>query len=320
MDEFSLIRKYFNRASERANGVWLGIGDDAALVEVPAGHYLVQTMDTLVSGRHFPVNTSAWDIAWKSLAVNVSDLVAMASVPKWFLLSLTLPEPDEVFLHGFSEGLFAAAGEFGITLIGGDTCKGALSVTIQASGLVDTGAEVTRCGAMPGDRIFLSGPVGSAAMGLAALQGRESLPEPTRIQCIEALNRPRPCLGLIPLLRDHASAAIDVSDGLLADLRHILDCSGVGALVDRDAIPVQDWISEHDAYAYALSGGDDYQILFTVPASKAKTLREQASVSDVALFEIGEIMPDGFEMIMRCGAGLQRESVGKAGGFNHFGS
>jgi thiamine-monophosphate kinase len=209
--EFNLIQKYFeNRSQPDSPNLVLGIGDDAAVTSVPSGKQLVSTMDTLIAGRHFPVQTHPADIAFKSLAVNVSDLCAMGADPAWFLLSLSLPEADEGFLGAFADGLFEAANQFGITLIGGDTCKGPTSVSIQASGLINEGCFITRQKAQVGDAIFVSGQIGAAALGLElinkGIEDEES--HPFR----QALNRPQPRTDLISLIRDYATAAIDVSD------------------------------------------------------------------------------------------------------------
>lgn len=316
-DEFSLIEEFFGQPSvSRSNeNTLLSIGDDAAVVQVPQHHLMVQTIDTLVAGRHFPEQTDARLIAYKSLAVNVSDLAAMAASPAFFLLSLTLPEVNEDFLKGFSEGLFEAVDEFGIELIGGDTCRGPMSISIQASGFVPKDQYVTRSGARPGDHIFVSGQLGSAALGLAALQGQISLPEKIREHCLQALNKPQPRVDMIPLLRQFASAAIDVSDGLVGDLQHILKQSGVGALVQESNLPVVDFIRENELYPLALSGGDDYQLLFTVGERELTGFLAQVNDYSLDATEVGVIKESGYH--------LQSVTEGKVDlsrrrGFDHF--
>ncbi len=315
--EFSLIQQYFTRpaANQSGDSVVLGIGDDAALTRIPANHLLVQTIDTLIAGRHFPEETSARDIAYKSLAVNVSDLAAMAATPWTFLLSLTLPSINEKFLAEFSESLFDTADQYGIQLIGGDTCRGPLAITIQANGCVPDDGYVTRAGARPGDHIMLSGKIGSAALGLASMQGKLELDKATHALCTQALNRPLPRVDLTPLLRQYASSAIDISDGLASDLGHILEQSGVGALLHQDALPVIDWISQHDKYEYALAGGDDYQIVFTVAPTRYDSFMTEVRLNDLDITEIGVITPQGF--CLQTAAGKQ--DLNSYQGFDHFG-
>lgn len=315
-NEFSLIEQYFSNPASRHPGenTILGIGDDAAVLQAPVHHQLVATIDTLVAGRHFPPQTSARNIAYKSLAVNVSDLVAMAATPAFFLLSLTLPDVNDDFLTAFSSGLFEAAEAFGIQLVGGDTCKGPLSITIQASGFVPSDRFVTRSTASVGDRIFVSGKLGAAALGLAYVQGRVELDAQQSRTCIDALNRPLPRLDLIPLLRDFATSAIDLSDGLVGDLAHILAQSGVGARLDKDKLPVIDWILQHDQYHYALSGGDDYQILFTVAEQNRDEVMNLAQRSNSDVTDIGVITKTGLEWL----DATNTIDLSSYRGFDHF--
>ena len=315
--EFSLIQQYFTRPArhEINHSVLLGIGDDAAVTRLPADQLLVQTIDTLIAGRHFPLSTTAADIAYKSLAVNVSDLAAMAAIPSSFLLSLTLPEVDHSFLLEFSDSLFDAADQFGIQLIGGDTCKGPLAITIQANGLAAVDAYVTRSGAQIGDHVMLSGKVGSAALGLASLQGRVQLDHYTCQLCVEALNRPQPRVDMIPLLRQYASSAIDISDGLASDLGHILQQSRVGAVIEQSALPVIDWISQQGAYPYALAGGDDYQIVFTVSPHNYASFMGEVIMNKLDITEIGKITQKGYFLLTDDG----KKDLNTYQGFNHFG-
>jgi thiamine-monophosphate kinase len=294
--------------------VVLGIGDDAALLVPPHGTQLVQTIDTLIEGRHFPAQTSPEDIAWKSLAVNVSDLAAMAATPWCFLLSLTLPDDDPGFLKRFSQGLFEAAQAFGIRLVGGDTCRGALSITIQASGYVESETAVTRGGAQVGDHIFVSGPLGLGALGLASINGQIALPSQDQQLGELKLNRPQPRIDLVELLRCHASAAIDVSDGLVADLGHILENSKVGALLGQAQLPVPSWIRGNDEYRYALAGGDDYELVFTVPAESLEPMLQEAQANNLEINEIGIITEHGFELEQ----GNNRLDLSDYRGFDHF--
>lgn len=254
MGEFELIQQYF---ASRSSGVAVvGIGDDGAVLNpVIPGRQQVVCLDTLVAGRHFRESAAAADIGWKSLAVNLSDLAAMGATPEWFQLGLTLPEADESWLSGFAEGLFECAEQFGITLIGGDTTRGPLSITVQAAGSVPAGKALLRIGARAGDDMYVSGVVGAAALALNNPQANQ-----------QPLNRPVPRLALGAVLATVATAAVDISDGLLADCGHVLEQSGVGAMVEIERLPLADGISEANI-ELALAGGDDYELLFTVPPS-----------------------------------------------------
>ncbi len=313
--EFSLIEKYFaGRVAPAGKQTLLGIGDDAAVLSVPAGQQLVVTLDTLIAGRHFPDSTDPFDIGWKSLAVNVSDLAAMAASPFYFLLSLSLPSADDHFLKPFSDGLVAAADKFAIELVGGDTCKGPLSITIQASGLVEAEQFITRSGARMGDRIFVSGELGAAALGLAHLQQAVQLDELEQVECLTALNRPSPRTDLAEILRLFATASIDISDGLIADLGHILTQSGVGAIVRQRSIPFYPSLEKYQRWSDALHGGDDYQILFSVAAQNVAAMSHLALQLSIPLHEIGEITAQGYQLETE--SGLQ--DCSNSGGFDHF--
>jgi len=204
--EFEIIARYFSGLGKQSPLTRLGVGDDAAVVEVPAGQQLVVCLDNLVAGVHFPSQTRPADIGWKALAVNLSDLAAMAASPEWFQLSLTLPEVEDDWLAEFAGGLREAAERFSVQLVGGDTCRGQLAICIQAAGLVPVGDYVTRAGARPGDIIAVSGELGNAGLGLADLEGEIALPAATREKCRLALNRPQPRVDLVPFLRRHATA------------------------------------------------------------------------------------------------------------------
>jgi thiamine-monophosphate kinase len=298
LNEFSLIKRYFADIGDARITTKLSQGDDAAVIDVPAGMQAVMSMDTLINGVHFPVNTSAADIAYKSLAVNLSDLAAMAATPAWFLLSLSLPDNNESWLHEFSSSLKEVAETFQIELVGGDTCRGPLSITIQITGLVQKNRYVTRSGAKPGDKILVSGLLGGAALGLAHAQKRLKLPKSIAGICMAALNRPCPRIELVEFLSRYASAAIDLSDGLIGDLAHILKLSDVGAIVNQVSLPVPDWIVENNAYQYALSGGDDYEICLTLPRHHwPRVVQWNQQHADCQLSEIGEISESGYTLI-----------------------
>jgi thiamine-monophosphate kinase len=259
--EFDIIRDYFTRAPRRAD-VALGVGDDGAVVQVPADQELVITTDTLIAGRHFPDWAGAADIGWKSLAVNLSDLAAMGAEPAWFTLAIALPSQDVVWLREFSKGLFEAADRYGVDLIGGDTTRGPLAITIHAQGLLPAGDAIRRDGARPGDLVCVTGVIGDAALALAV--GRDA---PAALA--SRLHRPVPRTEVGIALREFASAAIDLSDGLAGDLLHVVERSGVGARIELERLPLSDEFRRHvtgaDVLRLALAGGDDYELCFTLP-------------------------------------------------------
>ena len=313
--EFAIIEQHFSNVGQPADYVALGIGDDAAVVDVPAGEQLVVSMDTLIGGVHFPLDTSPADVACKALAVNLSDLAAMAATPAWFLLSLTLPAGDPDWLGQFAGGLRKSAELYQLPLIGGDTCRGALSITVQIAGTVPANAYLTRDQASPGDLILVTGELGNAALGLAHKQGRINLPGELQSSCLLALNRPQPRLELIPFLRQFASAAIDISDGLQGDLGHLLKASGCGARIVRASLPVNSWIMREDDYQYALSAGDDYEICCCVPPGyEADIDNWNHQHPNCRLTIIGEVTETDFMLV----AGQQLIDLGKSQGYRHF--
>jgi thiamine-monophosphate kinase len=273
MTEFELIEKFFKQTPPRTDVV-LGIGDDCAIVDIPAQQQLAVTTDTLVSGVHFFENTAAFDIGYKSLAVNLSDLAAMGASPAWVTLALTMPFADEKWLAEFCRGFFELTQRFNLQLIGGDLTRGPMSITVQAAGFLPKGKALTRAGAMPGDLIFVSGTVGDAALALRCLQEKIAVDEFT----LTKLHRPEPRIELGEKLLELAHAAIDISDGLAVDLKHILEKSSVGAVIDVDRLPLSDAlraaVSENEAIALALNGGDDYELCFTAPAAHADIFRK----------------------------------------------
>lgn len=265
------------------NNVIKGVGDDAAVLSLAPNQQLVTSIDTLVSGVHFPVNTSAFDIGHKSLAVNLSDLAAMGAKPEWFTLALTLPETNHDWLSEFSRGLKTLAQEAGITLVGGDTTSGPLLViSIQVMGSVEKGKALYRNGAKQGDKIYVTGTLGDGAAGLAWFKDELTLAKDHADYCTQRLNRPTPRLNESELVKTFASACIDVSDGFLQDLSHILkqstgvnnvdnEESELGATLDLSQIPFSDALKSiglEKALSFALKGGDDYEILFTLPEAK----------------------------------------------------
>ncbi len=279
--EFELIARYFARATSHT---LMGVGDDGALIAPTPGHELVISTDMLVEGTHFLADTDPADLGWKTLAVNVSDIAAMGARPRWATLAVALPAVDEAWLAAFARGVFACAGEFGIDLIGGDTTRGPRNFCVTIFGEVESGRALRRSGARPGDEIWVSGQPGRAALGLAHLQGQIRLDEPERSACIAALQRPQPRIALGLALQGLATAAIDVSDGLLADLGHILDASGFAASLKIAVSPAPTFA--RDAF---LAGGDDYELVFTIPAAKHADILTLAQSLGLPLTCIGRI-------------------------------
>ncbi len=318
LGEFSLIQHYFERHAGRRDDVLLGIGDDAALVRVAPGQELALAIDTLVAGVHFPHGTDPAAIGHKALAVNLSDLAAMGAEPAWLTVALTLPAADPAWLEGFSRGLVELARVHGMQLIGGDTTRGPLTVSVQVHGLVPTGQALRRSGARPGDRVYVTGALGGAALGLAHLQERLALATDDAERCRARLDRPQPRLAAGLALRGLASAAIDVSDGLLADLGHILAAAGVGCSLDVDAVPQEPLAGEvplEERLAAALAGGDDYELCFTAPPEHAATLEALCARLDCGCRAVGTIEAEpGLRLHHRDG----REYRAGCSGYEHF--
>ncbi|NND68876.1 MAG: thiamine-phosphate kinase [Halioglobus sp.] len=272
MDEFSLIERYFAGLGA-GPAVALSVGDDCALLTPPPGELLATSVDTLVCGVHFPAAAAPADIAYRAVAAAASDLAAMGARPLGMTLALTLPEADAAFLGPFAQGLRAAVKDFNLPLVGGDTTRGPLTVTVQVQGAVPAGAALTRAGAQPGDRLCVSGPLGDAAAALAFFQGEWQAPERFAALLHQRFYRPLPRLDLGVALRGVASAAIDISDGLLADAGHLARASGVRIDIESGAVPLSDALlaqpDEHTRLRWALAGGDDYELCFTLPAGAA---------------------------------------------------
>jgi len=319
--EFSIIDQFFNQRQVERNDVVIGIGDDAAITTVPDGMQLVTTVDTLVDQVHFPAETSAENIGHKSLAVSLSDLAAMGAEPAWATLAITMPEINDTWLREFCDGFFALAQRYNVQLIGGDTTQGPLSVTVQLMGIVPEGKALTRQGTKPGDAIFVSGVIGDAALGLALQQGRVSLPDSTSENVnyfLNKLNKPEPRNSLGQALRGIATAAIDISDGLLADLNHILIASHVGATLNWDQIPLSSKMQiisvTQNIRQFVLRGGDDYEMCFTVPPNNRDNVCALAQQLGIAVSEIGKIEgKDGLRMTDKGATHIIRTD-----GFEHF--
>ncbi|THF64606.1 thiamine-phosphate kinase [Pseudothauera nasutitermitis] len=315
--EFDLIRRHFTRP---AGHTALAVGDDAALLAPRPGMQLAVSTDMLVAGTHFLPDTDPTDLGWKTLAVNLSDLAAMGAEPRWAFLALALPVADDAWLAAFADGLFACAEAFGVDLAGGDTTRGPLNLTVTVIGEVPAGQAITRGGARPGDRLWVSGQPGRAALGLAALRGGLALPPDGRARCLAALHRPQPRVALGLALRGLASAMLDVSDGLLGDLNHILTASRCGAIVDIPVLPLEPLLAcgaPHDeALPALLSGGDDYELLFAAPPAASAAIADVAVRLDLPLHCIGQLTAQPGGLLLRDADGSLRPPT--TTGYDHF--
>ncbi len=289
--EFDLIRRYFTRATP---GAELGVGDDCALLCVGSGMELAVSTDMLVSGTHFFADADPFLLGHKALAVNLSDLAAMGAAPRWALLALALPKADEPWLQQFSAGFFALAQLYGVDLVGGDTTRGPLNLCVTIMGEVPSGAALRRSGAQAGDDVWVSGRLGGAALALAHLKGEVQLASADFAACAGALHQPQPRVALGLALRGVATSAIDISDGLLADLGHILECSTQGAAIRLEALPVAPALRPSLAGRLglhcALAGGDDYELCFTAPAGQRTAVEKIADRLELPLTRIGSIV------------------------------
>jgi len=316
MSEFNLIAKYFTRPAQQAD---LGIGDDAALIRVTQGQQLAISADMLVAGTHFFHDAPPYSIGWKSLAVNVSDMAAMGAQPKWATLAIALPEVNEPWLTEFSQGFFACAQAFNVDLIGGDTTRGPLTLSVQIMGEVPLGQAIQRNGAKAGDDIWASGVIGSAALGLAHLQGKVNLTEPTTSHCLTALTTPTPRVALGLALRGVANSCIDISDGLTADLSHILKASNLGAKLALEDIHCDDYLrtrlNDGNIQQCILAGGDDYELLFTAPKSQRDHIQQLSQQLELPISLIGEATP---QLGLVVSHHQQTLDISKQG-FDHFG-
>jgi thiamine-monophosphate kinase len=322
MSEFDLIRRYFTRATP---GAELGVGDDAALLRVAPGMEMAVSSDMLLAGTHFFADADPFMLGHKSLAVNLSDLAAMGARPRWALLSLALPQPDEAWLQQFSAGFFSLADQHGVELVGGDTTRGPLSLCVTIMGEVPQGAALRRSGAQAGDDIWVSGTLGDAALALAHLQGKVQLTEGEFAACAQRLHRPEPRVALGLVLRGIASSVIDVSDGLLADLGHILECSGVGAELDFAALPVSPVLGGHKSQPLGrhcvLAGGDDYELCFTAPVSQRGAVSAISQQLGLPLTRIGSIVSGTSDILGRsCSVRTEDGSIMNImeSGYDHF--
>lgn len=308
LSEFGLIERFFARRPLKNLHNQLGIGDDCALLEIPAGYQLAVTTDTMVENVHFFAGVNPGQLGHKLLAVNLSDLASMGAEPFAVTLALTLPKVDETWLNEFSQGFLDLADQYNVDLIGGDTTKGVLTLTVQALGLVPKGQAMKRSAAKAGDLVYVTGCVGDAGLGLKIEQGYQCL---NSAPALQQFHKPLPCVEQGLAVRGIANACIDISDGLAADLGHILEKSAVGATINVDALPlsepVKSYIAETGDWRMPLIAGDDYQLCFTVNPDKVKDLT-------IDCWQIGKIEEQAGLRIFRSG---QLETL-EAQGFEHF--
>lgn len=317
MSEFNLIKQHFTRPTRHTN---LGIGDDAALISLSAGMELVISADMLVANTHFFAEADPYKLGWKALAVNISDMAAMGANPRWATLAIALPNNDTQWLSEFSRGFFACAAEFDVDLIGGDTTRGPLNICVQIMGEIPIGQALKRNNAKVGDEIWVSGTLGDAALALAHMQGKLALPEDIFEVCTQALHTPQPRVALGLALRGIANSAIDISDGLLADLGHILETSNVGATLQLSNIPHSVHfgaanLQDKSIIKLLLAGGDDYELCFTAPANKHTDITKLSEKLALPLSCIG-IIANSTSLVIH---GLDNEILDiKETGFDHF--
>jgi len=316
LGEFDIIGRFFSRPAPNAV---LGVGDDAALVRPTQGAEIAVSTDMLIAGRHFLADADPRRLGHKALAVNLSDMAAMGARPRWATLAIALPEADEAWLERFAQGFYDLALRYGVELIGGDTTRGPLAVCVQILGEVPAGRALRREGARAGDDVWVSGVLGDAAMAVAHHQGRLRLAPAELDRCREVLDSPEPRVDLGLALRGLAHACIDVSDGLLADLGHILERSRAGARLELEAIPcsaaLANRFSDPVALDCLLAGGDDYELCFTAPPRNRAKIELAAGEVGARVSLIGGIVPGaGIEVRDGSGAAL---APGRTG-FDHF--
>ncbi len=314
--EFDLIHRYFTRPTKQTI---LGVGDDAALVKLSPGMELAISTDMLVAGTHFFTDADPYRLGWKTLAVNLSDMAAMGALAKWATLAIAMPNADENWIAEFAQGFFACADAYQIDLIGGDTSRGPLTLSVTIMGEVPSGQALRRDGAKVGDGVWVSGTLGNAAMALAALQGTYQLSSAELEAYLPALHTPEPRVELGLELRGLATSAIDISDGLLADLGHILQRSNVGVEIQLKDIPCSKVVGNHLAseqvQKMVLAGGDDYELCFTAPQSAHAAIVMVGEKLNLQVTRIGQITDShGLQVI-----GLNNEIMPiEKTGYDHF--
>ena len=312
--EFSIINQYFNLYKTKA---YKGIGDDAALIKKDNNSFWAISIDTLNENTHFLPSTSAFNLGWKALTVNISDIHAMGGVPKFALLSIALPKIKTSWIKEFSEGLFSCAKKYDVNVIGGDTTKGPLSISICILGEVLKKNVLLRSNVKKTDDIWVTGEIGLAALGLRSLQNEIKLPKNLMKKSIQALEKPTLHKSMIKKIAKLSHSAIDISDGLIDDLKHILDASKMGANIYLDSLPINPWIRKNKFIEIALNGGDDYQLLFTAPQKNRNKINLLNKNSSLKITKIGSIKKDKGLNIIDNEGGFYKI---KKGGFNHFGT
>jgi len=320
LGESALIALLSQHNIPQRQDVSLGIGDDCALLTVPPGKHLAVTMDSFIAGTHFPEQTSAFDIGYKAMAVNLSDLAAMGAEPTWVTISLSAPHLEKKWVEDFVAGLTTLTKKYNVALVGGDTCRGPLMITVQAHGFVDDKKALCRHQAQAGDTIYVTGTLGDAAVGLAAIQGKfpHALDAEDLTFCQQRLNQPTPRVELGQALVGVANSMIDLSDGLYKDLGHIAQRSGLGAEIDTTTLPLSPalrTLPSDQAWPFALRGGDDYELCFTASASHASIISELAVDHGVAITAVGHMTAEHKELKIK---GKQGGAIKLAKGFEHF--
>lgn len=293
MKEFDLIGRYFSNSGHKRKDVVIGIGDDCAVTTVPENQQLAVTTDTLVSGVHFLSDAPAKSVAYKTVAVNLSDLAAMGAEPAWISLSLSLPEVDETWLDEFAAGLYELTQYYSVQLIGGDTVKGPMALTITAQGFIPPGSELTRSSAKPGDWVYVTGTLGDAGAGLDILKNALNVSGEAKDVLINRHYFPTPRVAVGTAIRRIATSCIDISDGLLSDLKHILKASECGANIHVERLPLSraltSAVTPEQAIEYALSAGDDYELIFTVGEEQRGSLETSLASTNVKATCIGQL-------------------------------
>lgn len=318
MKEFELIKEFFTAQPVCRKDVVKGIGDDCALIRANDDKLIAVTTDTLVAGVHFPHDTPPRAIGHKAVAVNLSDLAAMGAEPSWISIAITLPEVDKTWLSEFTAGIFELTEYYNVQLIGGDTTQGPLSVTITAQGTVPDGKALLRSGAQNGDYLYVTGNLGDAGLALAAINGSISLKDSDFQKVKAKLDYPKPQVLVGQFIREFGTSAIDVSDGLLADLTHICKASTLGVNIDLSNVPLskvmQDNLSLQDALNMALTAGDDYELIFTVSATNKVALETAMTHANVNYSCIGQMNTcEEINLTLN-----KQEFVVKSVGFEHF--
>ena len=321
MDEFALIARHFTRAP-RAAEVVLGVGDDAAILAAAPGVEWLATVDMMVEGRHFLAGADPRHLGHKLMAVNLSDIAAMGGRPRFALLAVALPADDSAWLAAFSQGLYALADTHGVDVVGGDTTRGPRNLCLTLLGDVPAGTALRRSGACAGDDVYVSGTLGDAMLALAAIEGRTAIAAPALAGLRARLDAPAPRVALGQALRGVASSAIDVSDGLSGDLGHLLERSGVGAVVELASLPRSAVLdaklrsAERDAaLTWLVAGGDDYELCFTAPASRREGVAAASRAAGVAVARIGRIVA-GDALVVHDERGQPLAPLPR--GFDHF--